>query len=63
MTVSPYLELPKRSEEEVREAMREHQAHVLGAIADMFKPTPAQEWLESIGPKLEQFRKEDEGRS
>lgn len=57
---SPYLNLPLRSEEEVREAMCEHQAFMIAAMMmDLFKPTPAQRWLESIGPKLEQFRKED----
>ena len=58
---SPYLDLPKRSEAEVRRAMREHQDYVLGAITDMLKPTPAQRWLSSdhVTKTLEKFRKED----
>ena len=55
---SPYLSLPLRSEDEVRRARM--LSETLDRIA---RPTPAQRWLESIGPKLEQFRKEDEGRS
>ena len=54
---SPYLNLPLRSEEEVRCARE--QERIAKVLAIICKPTPAQRWLESIGPKLEQFRKED----
>ncbi len=61
-SVSPYLELPKRSQEEVRQSMREHQDHVIGAVIGMFKPTPAQEWLGSdrVTKALAKFRGEDQ---
>lgn len=57
---SPYLNLPLRSEEEVRRARM-----LSEALDRIVRPTPAQRWLGSdeLTNKLEQFRKEDEGRS